>query len=98
MVLLKNSFSRRYSNSKLEIQSPTLRSITLRLRGSRFCEYLRENEFFRETILDCLSGTQLGWINKERKKCQKSRDTVSLSNKSIKLNPLSYTIFGYFLK
>ena len=26
-------------------------------------EYLRENEFLRETILTCLSGAQTGWIN-----------------------------------
>ena len=31
--------------------------------GHVFREYLRENEFFRDTILDCLSGTQMGWIN-----------------------------------
>ena len=39
-----------------------------------FCKYLRENEFISETILDCLSGTQMGCINET--KCQKSRDTV----------------------
>ena len=43
-----------------------------------FREYLRENEFFSETILDCLSGTQMGWIN-EKKNAKKSRDTASLN-------------------
>ena len=42
-----------------------------------FCEYLRENEFFCETILDCLSGTQMGWIN-EKRNIKKPRDTASL--------------------
>ena len=46
-------------------------------RSHIFCEYLRENEFFSETILGCLSGTQMGWIHKE-KNCKKSRDTASL--------------------
>ena len=35
-----------------------------------FREYLRENEFFTETILDCLSGTQMGSIH-EIKICKK---------------------------
>ena len=46
-------------------------------RSHVFREYLRENEFFSETILDCLSGTQMGWIN-EKKNAKKSRDTASL--------------------
>ena len=28
-------------------------------------EYLRENEFLRETILTCLSVAQMGWINEK---------------------------------
>ena len=34
-------------------------------RSHVFREYLRENEFFSETILECLSGTQMGWINEK---------------------------------
>ena len=67
-------------------------------RSHVFCKYLRENEFFRETILDCLSGTQMGWINKERKKCQKSRDTVSLSNKCHQIKPFKLYYFWLFFK
>ena len=26
-------------------------------------EYLRENDFLRETILTCLSGAQMGWMD-----------------------------------
>ena len=37
---------------------------------------LRENEFWRETILTCLSGAQMGWINKI-KNCKKSRNTAT---------------------
>ena len=52
-------------------RSITLRRVQLRVAPSHvFREYLRENEFFSETILDCLSGTQMDWINEE-KKCQK---------------------------
>ena len=41
-------------------------------------KYLREYEFLRETILTCLLGAQMEWIN-EFKKCQKkSRDTATL--------------------
>ena len=31
-----------------------------------FCEYLSENKFFSETILDCLSGTQMGLIHEKK--------------------------------
>ena len=41
-----------------------------------FREYFPENEFFSETILDCLSGTRMGSIHE--KNLQKSRDTASL--------------------
>ena len=44
-----------------------------------FSEYLRENEFFSESILDCLSGTQMGSLHGE-KKCKTSRDTASLKS------------------
>ena len=40
--------------------------------------YIRENEFLRETILICLSGAQMGWIN-EIKNAKKFRDTATLS-------------------
>ena len=33
-----------------------------------FREYLQENGFFSKTILDCLSGTQIGWINEKKVK------------------------------
>ena len=57
--------------------SPTLRTAQYHTARSHvFCEYLCENEFFSETILDCLSGTQMGWINE--KNAKKSRDTASL--------------------
>ena len=36
-------------------------------RSHVFREYLRRNEFFSETILDCLSGTQMGSIHEEKK-------------------------------
>ena len=39
---------------------------------------LRKNEFFIKTILDSLSGTQMGSIP-EKLNCKKSRDTASLS-------------------
>ena len=55
-------------------QCDTVRSLTRRMqyhiaRNYVFCEYLCENKFLSETILDCLSGTQVGWSN--GKKCQK---------------------------
>ena len=54
-------------------------------RSHVFREYLRENEFFSETILDCLSGTQMGWINEEEKNAKKSRDTASLKRQCHKI-------------
>ena len=42
-------------------------------------EYFRENEFLRKTILVCLSGTQMGSINKKNRG-RKSRDTAPLKN------------------
>ena len=42
-----------------------------------FLEYICENKFFCEIILDCLSGTLTGWINE--KNAKKSRDTASLT-------------------
>ena len=44
-------------------------------------EYLRENDFLRETILTCLSGAKLGWINEIKKMLKKSRDTATLKAK-----------------
>ena len=38
-------------------------------------EYLREHEFLRETILTCLSGAQMCWINEI-----KSRDTATFDH------------------
>ena len=46
-------------------------------------EYLCENEFLRKTILACLSGAQMGSINKNRGR--KSRDSAPLK-KSTDLN------------
>ena len=50
--------------------------ISLLASLSKKFEYLRENEFLRETILNCLPGAQMGWIN-EIKKAEKSRDTAT---------------------
>ena len=50
------------------LQSQTLRRLTL-----------RENEFFRETILTCLSGAQRVWVNEIKKNAIKSRDTATLT-------------------
>ena len=36
-------------------------------RSYIFSEYLHENEFFSESILDCLSGTQMGSLHGEKK-------------------------------
>ena len=36
-------------------------------RSHVFREHLCENEFFSETVLDCLSGTQVGSIHEETK-------------------------------
>ena len=35
----------------------------LSARSHLFREYLRENDFLRETILTCLSGAQMGWMD-----------------------------------
>ena len=40
-------------------------------------EFLLENEFLRKTVLACLFGAQIGWIN-ELQICQKSRDIATL--------------------
>ena len=57
-------------------------------RSHVFREYLRENEFFSETILDCLSGTQMGSIH-EKINHKKSHDTASsLALWGPLLNPL----------
>ena len=56
---------------------------------TRFQEYLRENEFFRKTILAYLSGEQMGsmpitdrdWVVQQIIGCVKSHDTVSLKNR-----------------
>ena len=40
-------------------------------------EFLLENEFLRKTVLACLFGAQMGWIN-ELQKCQKSRYIATL--------------------
>ena len=62
MVLLKNSFSRRYSNLKFE-KFDSAQANTARSRIFR--EFLRENEFLSKTILACLSGAQVGLILKK---------------------------------
>ena len=53
----------------------------LTLRGVEFFElkfeYLRKNEFFSKTILNCLSGAQVGWIHRIKKR-QQSGDTATL--------------------
>ena len=63
MVLLKNSFSRRYSRNQW------LRAV-LACAESNFSnfkfEYLRENKFLRKTILVCLSGAQMGSIKENK--------------------------------
>ena len=48
---------------------------------SRLCAvwYCAESNNFSETILECFSGAQMGWIN-EKKNAKKSRDTASLSS------------------
>ena len=47
-------------------------------RGVGLSAVLRENEYFSKTILACLSERKwAGFI--ELKKCQKSRDTVTLN-------------------
>ena len=51
--------------------------VWLRAVLALFLEYLRENEFLRETNLTCLSGAQMGWIN-EIKDAKKSHDTATL--------------------
>ena len=33
-------------------------------RSHLFREYIHENETFRKTILDCVSGAQVGWIHR----------------------------------
>ena len=48
-------------------------------RSHIFREYLRENEFFSETILNCLSGTQMGWIY-EKKLLKNSWNCLFKSN------------------
>ena len=53
-------------------------------RSHVFCEYLRENEFFSETILDCLSGTQMSSIH-EKKNCKKFHDTASLKGDRVRI-------------
>ena len=45
-------------------------------RSQVFRKYFRKNEFFSETILDRLSGTQMGSIHE--KNAKKSRDTATL--------------------
>ena len=35
----------------------------LHARSHLFREYLREKDFLRETILTCLSGAQMGWMD-----------------------------------
>ena len=50
--------------------------LTISLQLSQMCrrvphsqlEYLRENEYFSETILDSLSGTQMGSIHEKKEK------------------------------
>ena len=57
MVLLKNSFSRRYSRNKcLHADLHCAKS------NFRTFEYLHENEPFSKSILACLSGAQVDWI------------------------------------
>ena len=62
----------------------TLRNVSL--REIQFfelkIEHLRENEFSKETILNCLLGAQMGWIN-EIKNAKKSRDTANLSERKV---------------
>ena len=48
-------------------RSVILRGVTFFALSQIFSEYLHESEFFRETILDCLSGTQMGSIHEEKK-------------------------------
>ena len=59
-------------------------------RGHVFCEYLRENEFFSETILSCFSATQMGSIN-EIKNDKKTHDTATLNDVLVMI-----TIFQVF--
>ena len=71
MVLLKNSFSQRYSNStfiyflKFNI---VIEGKERPAKAKLFPAKLRENEFFSETILDCLSETQMGSIHEKNAK------------------------------
>ena len=77
MLLLKGSFSWRYSNVR-KFDFAQCKSAWRHL----FREYLRENEFFSKTIFARLSGTQVGWIH-GFKNWQKSRDTATLKDKYI---------------
>ena len=48
----------------LTLHRLTLRRVRLRAvlaQNHLKFEYLRENEFLRETILTCVSGAQMGW-------------------------------------
>ena len=71
----------RYCAESDSAQCDTVRSLTRRMqyhtaRSHVFCENLCEKFFlhFFETILDCLSGTQMGWSN--GKNAKKSCDTA----------------------
>ena len=82
IVLLKSSFSRRYSQNQwlravlacAESDSPQANTARSRI----FCEFLRENKLLSKTILACLSGAQMASIH-EIKNAKKSRDTAPLS-------------------
>ena len=49
-------------------------------RNFGLLRYLRENKFLRKIILACLLGDQMGSINGEKNRGQKSRDTAPLNS------------------
>ena len=67
-----------YSNSRPAKTTlfPAKLHAVLACAGHLFCEYLREKDFLRETILTCLSRAQMGLIH-EIKNAKKFHDTAT---------------------
>ena len=55
-------FKGKERSAKTKLMPAKLSAVLACAESLKF-EYLCENDFLRETILTCLSGAQMGWIN-----------------------------------
>ena len=68
MLICNDLHNKKYENiRKYDSQKVYIAKKHISKFSNKTFEYPRENEFLRETILTCLSGAQMGWMNELKK-------------------------------